>query len=89
MFDEIKGVTKLRVCVLKCCVKDNCNVAFMNIDTCYHITCNSNEMCIPTLNINPDTSNHISMVLVKPTDDDNNWEDILEQQGKVTGYIYT
>lgn len=80
VFVKIKDITKLRGCVLKCCIKDNCNVAFMNIDTCYHITCNSNEMCIPTLNINPETSNQISMVLVKPTDDDNNWEDILEQQ---------
>ncbi|KAJ8953581.1 hypothetical protein NQ318_003003 [Aromia moschata] len=76
IFEEIEGITKLRNCVLQCCLKDNCNVVFMNDDKCYHVSCNSNELCIPTLTMNPDTSNHVSMVLVKPTDEEN-WEDIL------------
>ncbi|KAJ8979867.1 hypothetical protein NQ317_016051 [Molorchus minor] len=79
IFEEIEGVTKLRNCVLKCCMKDNCNVVFMNDEKCYHITCNSNELCIPTFTSNPDTTDHVYMVLVKPTDEDT-WEDIISQQ---------
>lgn len=81
---EIKDVTKLKGCVIKCCLKDNCNVAFMNIDICYHITCNSNEVCVPTLSLNPEVASGVSMVLVKPADEDDTWEDILEQQGEKT-----
>lgn len=53
----------------------------MTDDKCYHVACNSNELCIPTLNSNPQTIEHVAMVLVKPTDEDT-WEDVLAPQGE-------
>ncbi|XP_060521492.1 dyslexia-associated protein KIAA0319 homolog [Cylas formicarius] len=78
-FEEIKGVTSLVPCVLKCCTKNACNVAFLSDETCYHIMCTSNELCIPTKNLNLATVDHVLMVLVKPTDDDT-WEDVLARE---------
>jgi len=52
----------------------------MRDDKCYHVKCYSNELCVPILNMNPLTMDHVNMVLVKPTDDES-WEDVLAQQG--------
>lgn len=73
------GTQKIERCLLKCCAKEKCNVAFIHNDKCYHITCYSNELCLPTLSTNPDAKNNVAMILVKPTDDDT-WEDILQPQ---------
>ncbi|XP_050298376.1 dyslexia-associated protein KIAA0319-like protein [Anthonomus grandis grandis] len=78
-YDEIKGINTMKLCVQKCCIKATCHVAFMTDDKCYHVACSSNELCIPTRNTNPDTVNHVAMVLVKPTDEDT-WEDVLAPQ---------
>ncbi|XP_030751271.1 dyslexia-associated protein KIAA0319 homolog [Sitophilus oryzae] len=82
VYEEITDVRSLKPCVLKCCVKPLCHVAFLTDDKCYHINCNSNELCIPTLNTNPETIDHVQMVLVKPTDDDS-WSYVLESQDSV------
>ncbi|CAH1180374.1 unnamed protein product [Phaedon cochleariae] len=79
-YEEMKDITKLKSCVLKCCSKDSCNVAFMHNDKCYHITCNSNELCMPTPTANTATSDNFYLILVKPTDDQS-WEDILQGPG--------
>lgn len=60
-------------------MKDNCNVAFMTDEKCYHIACKSNDLCMPSLRRNPDSAEHIVMVLVKPKDGDS-WEEDLQQQ---------
>lgn len=80
VYEEIQGITKLRGCVLECCLKENCNVAFMTDDKCYHITCKSNELCVPSSKFNSDAADHLTLVLVKPTDDES-WEEALRQQG--------
>ncbi|XP_023029330.2 dyslexia-associated protein KIAA0319-like protein isoform X1 [Leptinotarsa decemlineata] len=79
IFEEVKGVNKLKQCVLDCCAKDTCNVVFMPKDKCFHITCNSNELCIPTPSLNIDSSEHFNLILVKPTDDET-WQEVLQQQ---------
>ncbi|KAF7265718.1 hypothetical protein GWI33_020801 [Rhynchophorus ferrugineus] len=78
-YEEIKDINSIKPCVLKCCIKTSCHVAFMTDDKCYHVNCNSNELCIPTLNLNPETIDHVQMVLVKPTDDDS-WKYVLAAQ---------
>ena len=45
---------------------------------CYHITCTSDELCKPVLSPNPESKDHIMMVLVRPTDEDR-WQDVLAQ----------
>ncbi|KAG5899774.1 hypothetical protein JTB14_006109 [Gonioctena quinquepunctata] len=79
IFEDIKGVTKLKQCVLECCSKDTCNVAFMHNDKCYHITCNSNELCIPMSSPNLGPVEHDYLILVKPTDEQS-WQEVLQQQ---------
>ncbi|CAH0563661.1 unnamed protein product [Brassicogethes aeneus] len=75
IFDQTE-ITNLKECVLKCCLKDKCNVAFMSEDKCYHISCYTNEMCAPIPSQKPNSVDRFTMVLVKPTDDDT-WGDVL------------
>lgn len=50
----------------------------MTDEKCYHITCVSDELCKPVVSLNPDSKDRVSMVLVKPTDEDS-WQDVLAQ----------
>lgn len=52
----------------------------MTNEKCYHVTCKSNELCVPTPNTNSERSGQITLVLVKPTDDES-WEEVLRQNG--------
>lgn len=53
----------------------------MNKDKCFHITCNSDELCKPTkMDENFKIRDQVAMMLVKPTDEDS-WSDILQPQG--------
>ena len=83
IYTEVDGVTTKKTCVLECCVKEDCNVAFMTDQKCYHIKCTSNDVCIPVENPNMDyTARHVSMVLVKPISDrEESWEEILNEEG--------
>lgn len=81
VYSEVKSVNKLKSCVVKCCTTDKCNVAFMMDEKCFHVSCASDELCLPKLSSNTDSLDHIMMVLVQPTDEDT-WEDLLSQQGK-------
>lgn len=80
-FSLIEGVTDLKPCVLKCCDDEKCNVAFMNNKKCYHIACVSNDLCVPTLHEDPEVGKNVFMILVKPVDEDDSWEEILSSQG--------
>lgn len=46
---------------------------------CYHIACKSNELCVPSSKLNSETAEHLTLVLVKPTDDES-WEEVLRRQ---------
>lgn len=81
VYEEIQGITKLRECIVECCFKETCNVIFMSENKCYHVSCKSNDLCVPMVNTNPDASEHSTLVLVRPTDDES-WEDVLRQHGK-------
>lgn len=89
-FDEIKDIQSEKHCVLACCQKDECNVAFMTAEKCYHITCASNELCMPVLSPKVATRNQFAMVLVRAVGDDN-WENLLSKRGminKLIIYVY-
>ncbi|KAK9883051.1 hypothetical protein WA026_001259 [Henosepilachna vigintioctopunctata] len=79
-FTVAESVSDLKTCVLKCCQDGKCNVAFMNDLKCYHISCSSNELCLPTLHNDPDIRKNVYMVLVKPVEDEESWEEILNSQ---------
>ncbi|XP_072383084.1 dyslexia-associated protein KIAA0319-like protein [Diabrotica undecimpunctata] len=79
IFEEVEGPNKLKTCVLECCLKDNCNVAFMHNDKCFHIACKNDEVCLPTTTTNLNKSDRLFLVLVKPVDDQS-WDDVLRQQ---------
>lgn len=81
VYVEVKDAPKLKNCVVQCCVQPKCNVAFMTDGKCYHVSCKSDELCLPVMSPNADSVERISMVLVQPTDEDT-WEDVLQQRGK-------
>lgn len=81
-FDEIKDIQSEKHCVLACCQKDECNVAFMTAEKCYHITCASNELCMPVLSPKVATRNQFAMVLVRAVGDDN-WENLLSKRDQI------
>lgn len=66
-------------------MKKDCHVAFLSDNECFHIKCYSNERCIPILKVG--SIGRISMVLVKPTDDDT-WEEVLATKGKIICLIH-
>ncbi|CAG9864771.1 unnamed protein product [Phyllotreta striolata] len=80
IFNEVPGASKLKTCVLECCLKEKCNVAFMLSTKCYHIDCHTNELCLPTINPNTNNSDELSLVLVKPVDL-RSWDEVLLQEG--------
>lgn len=71
IFEEIQDVSNLGKCVLKCCEKPMCNVAFTSDGKCYHVDCKSNELCAPLAVNRP-----IDMVLVRPKNTDR-WDNVL------------
>ncbi|XP_018324122.1 dyslexia-associated protein KIAA0319-like protein [Agrilus planipennis] len=76
-YTEIPKATSLKSCVLKCCVKENCNVVFVVNKKCYHIQCVSNDVCAPSPT-NQDDMDDVTMVLVNPVNGDETWADIVE-----------
>lgn len=49
----------------------------MTDNKCYHISCKSNELCAPS-KFSAETAEHLTLVLVKPTDEEP-WEEVLRQ----------
>lgn len=66
-------------CVMACCKKSSCNVAFMHNSTCYHIECDTSMMCIPLYRPELANDNPPSMVLVRPVESNKMWSDLLDQ----------
>lgn len=71
---------EMKDCVTSCCSETRCHVALMYNSTCYHVQCKISKMCTPLYRPElakfPDPP---SMVLVKPIEDNVNWNEILEQ----------
>ncbi|XP_053672289.1 dyslexia-associated protein KIAA0319-like protein [Anopheles nili] len=66
-YTENSQATSLETCVRDCCRKGpNCHTAFIFNETCYHVKCISNEMCLPAKR---ETSSTLRMVLVNPVED--------------------
>lgn len=72
-------VSTMQNCVMACCKKTLCNVAFMHNDTCYHIECVDSMICLPLYRPELANDNPPSMVLVKPVETDKMWSDLLDQ----------
>lgn len=78
-----EGPTDLMSCVAACCDSKNetCNVAFLYKSNCYHVTCKSNEACLPEKKTQ--TKAQLRMVLVRPVRDngrsDISWMDLLKE----------
>ncbi|XP_017783427.1 PREDICTED: dyslexia-associated protein KIAA0319-like protein [Nicrophorus vespilloides] len=84
-YSEINDVKTAKECVYACCVKEECNVAFMTTTKCFHIECASNELCVPVQNPNIDEiDQHISMVLVRPAPGQESWKDVFEDQAEIS-----
>lgn len=77
------GGMDLMSCVAACCDSKNetCNVAFLYKQNCYHVSCKSNEACLPEKNTQ--TKAQLRMVLVRPVRDnsgnDISWIDLLKE----------
>lgn len=76
---EITDITDFKQCVKKCCLKEDCNVAFKTDDKCYHITCASSALCTP-IPANPESSRHVSMLLVRPVQYDESWSKLVDPE---------
>lgn len=64
-YKEFEGAVNLQECVIQCCAqKENCNVAFVFNQTCYHVKCISDEQCLPLER--PNVRKQLKMVLVNP-----------------------
>lgn len=64
-YKEFEGAVNLQDCVIECCAqKENCNVAFVFNQTCYHVKCISDEQCLPLER--PIVRKQLKMVLVNP-----------------------
>ncbi|XP_017877512.1 dyslexia-associated protein KIAA0319 [Ceratina calcarata] len=72
-------------CVAACCMKPTCNVALMHNGTCYHVQCESSKICLPLYRKDLANENPPSMVLVKPVEEDEIWNDLLDQINDDTG----
>lgn len=72
--DEIQTVNR---CVMSCCKSDQCNVALIHDEICYHVACVSSELCMPFPSEIPEAPHHISLILVKPVSTDENWWELL------------
>lgn len=71
-------------CIIACCKKSLCNVAFIHNSTCYHIECNSSMMCMPLYR--PELENDPPrMVLVRPVENNKMWRDLLDQVDDTIG----
>ena len=65
-YTQFMQANNLESCVKECCLqKNNCNVAFIFNDTCYHLHCMNNELCLP-LKRSTNLTTTLEMVLVNP-----------------------
>lgn len=78
-FTKVTDVKGSKECVVQCCLNEDCNVVLMQDQDCFHVACVSNELCTPVLSLNSETTNHVSMVLVRPVPGEETWGEVLGQ----------
>lgn len=70
---------------MKCCkLQNKCNVAFVHNNTCYHVKCVSNDLCLPSKR--PNVTTQLKMMLVNPVDGDT-WMDALKKSDLKEDYV--
>ncbi|XP_070161283.1 dyslexia-associated protein KIAA0319 [Polyergus mexicanus] len=72
-------LSNIQDCVIACCKKPLCNVAFMHNNTCYHVECDNSMVCVPLYRPELANDNPPSMVLVRPVENNKIWSDFLDQ----------
>ncbi|XP_046396275.1 dyslexia-associated protein KIAA0319-like protein isoform X2 [Ischnura elegans] len=89
--EQTNAAFSLEKCIQSCCMVEydrsdqdgtdgsdgDCNAILMYNDKCYHVSCKSNEDCLPVKN---EKSKDVTMVLVKPIldgDNDLTWSSII------------
>ncbi|XP_011500564.1 PREDICTED: dyslexia-associated protein KIAA0319 [Ceratosolen solmsi marchali] len=80
-------LTTTNRCVATCCNQQLCHVALMYNMTCYHVQCTSSKMCMPLYRAKLANANPPSMVLVKPVEEDETWNDLLEQENDMSNLM--
>lgn len=78
-FTQQSYLSNIQECVMACCKKPLCNVAFMHNSTCYHIACDNSMLCIPLYRPELANDNPPSMVLVRPVENNKEWSELLDQ----------
>lgn len=58
-------LSNIQDCVMACCKKHLCNVAFMHNNTCYHVECDNSMVCVPLYRPELANDNPPNMVLVR------------------------
>lgn len=76
---QIPSLSNMQECVMACCKKPLCNVAFMHNSTCYHVECENSMVCVPLYRPELANNNPPSMVLVRPVENNKVWNDFLDQ----------
>nr|XP_022906199.1 dyslexia-associated protein KIAA0319-like protein isoform X1 [Onthophagus taurus] len=83
VFSAVPDAEDQRSCVLDCCEKNDCNVAFIADEKCYHIKCQNSTICLPIYigsgnsKEEDDYASRVSMVLVRPVEEDVEWVELL------------
>ncbi|KAL0116040.1 hypothetical protein PUN28_011119 [Cardiocondyla obscurior] len=72
-------LNNMQDCVVACCKKPLCNVAFTHNGTCYHVECEDSMECLPLYRPELANDNPPSMVLVRPVENNKVWADFLDQ----------
>lgn len=69
-YKEFLKASVIDTCAIQCCMqKDECNVAFVFNEKCFHVKCNSDDACMPLERTNMETK--LKMVLVNPVNSGN------------------
>lgn len=82
-FTKEPDIVSKKDCIIKCCMKETCNVAFLHNNNCYHLQCTTTEMCLPVYRQDLSGGNSPSMVLVKPVEEGENWSDFLQTDNEM------
>jgi len=76
-------LSNIQDCIMACCKKSLCNVAFMHNSTCYHVECDNSMVCVPLYRPELANDNPPSMVLIRPVESNKVWSDILTNSNQI------
>ncbi|XP_076160775.1 dyslexia-associated protein KIAA0319 isoform X2 [Ptiloglossa arizonensis] len=79
VYDSQPLLIGIQRCVATCCAKATCNVALMHNGICYHVQCKNSKLCLPLYRADLANDNPPSMVLVKPIEEYEVWNELLAQ----------